>query len=398
MNHLSVRKTLSLASLGVALAMAALSTAHAEETPAPKKQTAIALAMLGEVPAHYVNLKRDIHGREGYDSEVLTGEIQKLRNFGMVINANRGFGLLESFAGTYFNTDLLGRRVVPNQPANPEKLKGVGFFGGSTAFSMGTDDGGAVPGRMQKLFNDKKAKVPVFNYGVPGYASTLELTYFIEATRLQPMSVAVFYDGTNEIVNYMNQLQSGAQSPMFEATGYPFYYGLARAIANIPGVEDGHPMDLARRHQFYAPLVKPTIPMNGLITPENVEGHAKKLLALYEANVKDITTLAKAKGIRPVFVWQPDIYLTKKPMTADEALIHAQFPAHRLLAETVKRHLFEDVRAGRLKDATFIDTSNALDDMSEAAFFDFCHTSRAANERVAQIIMTELSKSEKTKK
>lgn len=398
MTTFSVKKTFSLTSLGFALALGALSFAQAEEAPAPQKQTAIALAMLGEVPAPYVNLKRDIHGREGYDSDVLSAEIQKLRNYGMVINANRGFGMLEGFAGQYFNTDLLGRRVVPNQPANAEKLKGVGFFGGSTAFSMGTDDGDAIAGRLQKLFNDKHVAVPVFNYGVPGYASTLELNYFIEATRMQPMSVAVFYDGTNEIVNYMNQLQSGAQSPLFEATGYPFYYGLLRAIANIPGAEDNRPMDMARRHQFYAPLVKPTTPMNGLITPENVDGHAKKLLALYEANVKDIAALAKAKGIRPVFVWQPDIYLTKKPMTVDEAWIHNQFPAHRLLAETVKRYLFEDVRAGRLKDVTFIDASNALDDMPEAAFFDFCHTSRAANERVAQLIMKELSKAEKPKK
>lgn len=63
--------------------------------------------MLGEVPAPYVNLKRDIHGREGYDSDVLSAKIQKLRNYGMVINANRGVGLLEGFSGQYFNTDLL---------------------------------------------------------------------------------------------------------------------------------------------------------------------------------------------------------------------------------------------------------------------------------------------------
>lgn len=374
-------------------ALSTTSVAPSGVQPDNNSKLAIALAQTGEAPPAYQRLKETIHGAEGYDPAEFTAEVQKIRMQGLVLSTFRGFGLVESYGSRYISTDRFGRRMVPNQPANADRLKGIGFFGGSTAFSMGTGDKDAIPALMQEALNQRKAEVPVFNYGVPGYWSTQEMSYFIEAVRMQPMAMAIFYDGTNEWANYSAKLQSGTRLEQFDAMGYPFNFGLSRAVANIPGVPDAVKADVGQRHKHLPPSEKSKLSVNEMLTAENVESHARKVMDLYLQNVRDIAAIARAHGVTPVFVWQPDIYSTHKPLTEDEAWIKHQFPGHERLALAVNRQMEAAVKAGAFKDVTFIDARRALDGLpAEATFFDFCHLSRKGNQAVAAYIMAELDK------
>jgi len=329
--------------------------------------------------------KKKLIRQAGFDPDLFQKEGTSLSVKGIMLHPYRWYSLPENFKGTYFNTDSYGFRTN-GADAKTEAPIHAGFFGGSTGFSVLSDDAHTIPALAEKQIPDLAIK----NYAIGGYSLSAELPTFIETVRRDPFRFALFYDGVNEISRYVEYIQDLSTARYYETVGYPYYDAIRDAVENLPGYERGKkPLVLSQRSAALPPIDRKSV--DELITPANAEEHAEKIVQLYLANVQDIAALARAHNVTPVFFWQPDIYSTKKPLTEDEKFILNEHPGFRLLAEAVHRKAAELAARPEMKDVLYFDLSDALDDLgTDPNFMDFCHIDAAGNALVAKALSAHL--------
>src|SRR5690242_19841868 len=127
-----------------------------------------------------------------------------------------------NFRGQFVVTDDSGFRIDPTAVT---EAKSIGFFGGSTMFSILTRQEHTIPALVHLPgFNS-------LNFGVSGYSTAAELPTLLEALRRYRLEVAVFYDGVNEIGRYLEMLQDGAPEA-FAAVGYYYRGNIDAALAS----------------------------------------------------------------------------------------------------------------------------------------------------------------------
>ena len=101
----------------------------------------------------------------------------------------------------------------------------------------------------------------------------------------------------------------------------------------------------------------------------------------YVANVKMVETLGRGYGFRPFFFWQPMIF-NKAELTA----VEREEAQRYAWTEPAFRAVYEQISTSReLKaDPAFHDLSGDLRRRPEdLVFIDYCHTTEAANARIA---------------
>jgi hypothetical protein len=131
----------------------------------------------------------------------------------------RWYTNMPNFNGKYVVTDGSGFRIDKKLLVNS---RSIGFFGGSTMFSVVTKQSETIPDQFQLTGFD------TLNFGVGGYSTTAELPTFIEALNKYPnIKVAVFYDGVNEVARYVELVQDEASVELFKSVGY-YYKALAK--------------------------------------------------------------------------------------------------------------------------------------------------------------------------
>jgi lysophospholipase L1-like esterase len=105
---------------------------------------------------------------------------------------------LEPFAGQTTTVDVHGNRVQPNAPTLPNDATVVHFFGGSTMFGTGSEDGETIPAQFAKL----NAGIRVKNHGRSGFDTRQSLEQLISLLNLdERLDVAVFYLGVNDVAS-----------------------------------------------------------------------------------------------------------------------------------------------------------------------------------------------------
>ncbi len=142
------------------------------------------------------------------------------------LSAHRGFKNKSNFKGNYVVTDQYGFRI--DQRKINDKIA-VGFFGGSTAFSVYTSQNETIPDQMNNLSNTHQ----FLNFGVGGYSSSNEIMTFIESLRAYPtIELAIFYDGVNELGNANGGLpyEGNPDYASEDLIGHPYQYGFANAF------------------------------------------------------------------------------------------------------------------------------------------------------------------------
>jgi lysophospholipase L1-like esterase len=335
----------------------------------------------------------EIHGRTGVDSDAMRREVDLLYKARVETSPYRWYGMPAGFQGEYFRTDGFGFRI--DRDRIESHTKKIAFYGGSTMYSITTRPEHGIPAFIQEALDSDVAQV--LNFGVGGYSSSAELALMLETVRRENISVAVFYDGVNEVGRYAESLQDGADAPYLDVLGYPFmdaYQAAARnevvgsglllhyrprilsllGMAGVPGFK------------AYQPSSRLSI--DRLVTEDDADIHAERIIAQYVHNVKDAAAIARAHDILPVFFWQPDIYSTKKELTTYETDVRTEHPGMRLLADAVRTRLQKEES---LSSYAFFDLSGALDDLAAAPhFFDYCHLSDGGNRRVAEAMMPVL--------
>ena len=336
----------------------------------------------------------EIHARTGIEARAMAEEVDTLYRELIEFNPYRWYGLPASFPGEYFRTDKHGFRIDRSR-VSPQTQK-VAFYGGSTIFSVTTLAEHSIPAVVGGALDASVAQT--LNFGVGGYSSSAELALFLETARRERLAVAIFYDGVNELGRYAESLQDDADGSYLDVFGYPFMDAYQSAARNT--TTDG---GLVVRYRPYFIRLLATLGVFGdkknvskrpsidrLITPDNVTAHAERIVEQYLYNIADIAAVAEARGIRPVFFWQPDIYATRKPLTAYETDVRAEHPGMALLARTVRNQL---QREQALRQYHFFDLSDTLDELGpDAHFFDYCHVSVEGNRHIGEAMITILKR------
>jgi len=335
----------------------------------------------------YNREKEIVSAHDGLDMGKFSDEGKRLLVSGVMLHPYRWYSIPENFKGQYFTTDKYGYRTNGRAGQQPGGTR-IGFFGGSTGFSVLTDDAHTIPALLEKGLKNQDAFVK--NFAIGGYSSTTELITFIEVTRRHPMKIALFYDGVNEISRYAEYLQDGSTAPYYETMGYPYIGSFRDSITNLPGYSPGPSALIVPQRSAALPPLK-YVSIDKIITPESVDAYADKIIDLYIDNVHDIAALAKSHGIVPVFFWQPDIYATKKKLTDEEKFILDEHPGYKLLAEAVHRKAMHLGERADMKDIHYYDISSAFDHLGpDAHFYDFCHVDSEANRLAAEAILDRI--------
>jgi hypothetical protein len=119
------------------------------------------------------------------------------------------------------------------------------------------------------------------------------------------------------------------------------------------------------------------------LSDETMRRLAGDVVDRYVANVEIVKTLARGYAFRPLFFWQPTVF--NKTELTDLERGEAQKYAW---TEPMFRAVYEKIRAspGLKADPGFHDVSTIFSHDKSLVFIDYCHTTEAANDRIADEI------------
>ena len=312
---------------------------------------------------------------------------------GCIYHPYRWYMLEKNYNGRYIKLDKYGFRIS-RQSINENAAK-IACFGGSTMYSISTADDGTIPYFLNKKLNNDTAIA--LNYGIGGYSSSAELTTLIEVKRYDKnIKYAIFYDGVNEIGRYIEYLQMGPESPVFNYMGYPFYwtekYSLLKYL-KIPPPGSGY------RPYLYKFIKKQVDKITAGRSPKKIlikdyDKAADTIVGIYVNNVKDINTICQASNITPIFILQPTIYLTNMEKLTPREKYIAKHTYSDVDITRLYKLVYQKIRNNEfLQKMIFSDLSGALNNSpSEEHFYDDCHLFNNGNEIVANKLYNVLTK------
>ena len=231
-----------------------------------------------------------------------------------------------AFTGSFIRVDSLGhRRTIPG-PRDATDTARVFFFGGSTMWGSYLRDSATIASiTAQRLDKGASAGMTfaVTNYGESGYVFTqglLELEMQLRTGNVP--DVAVFYDGINDVAAAVQMGEAGLPQNEFNRSR-EFEFGRA-----IYGTETGVGSDwraaraiasaIVQRFQFVQRLAGS---IRSRALPALPPHLARDIVNVYATNVDVVEALSRVYGFKALYVWQPALQTTSKPLTAFEDLM-----------------------------------------------------------------------------
>lgn len=301
------------------------------------------------------------------------------------------------FSGRYISVDSAGHRRTL-QPSMTDGNRGsVMFFGGSTMFGTAQRDtltiASRVAARMRTL-PPLQRRFEVMNLGETGYVftqSVLELEMQLREGR-RP-SVAVFYDGINDVVAGIQNRRGGIpQNEQNRATEF----ALGRVIFNWRDdlrTELSVATTLAflglRRLTFVQRLTSGS--GSRVRTELSSDSIALMVATSYVETARIVEALARQYDFKALYVWQPNFHATSKVLTPYEEQLQDDLEANPFHRKVRSVHQLMPALVGsrmrRLVGDRFVDASSVYDGDSTAVFVDVIgHTTEAAVGPVVEAI------------
>jgi hypothetical protein len=303
------------------------------------------------------------------------------------------------FTGRYINIDASGtRRTI--QSVLPEDAPDVFLMGGSTLFGSYQRDAGTLPSMLARHMERCEGPRPrLHNFGQTGRVFTQEVIDLLLKLRAgREPKVVIFYDGINDVAAALQRgvpglpINENHRVRDFEFGRDLFWWETTlsverRAIGRLvmAGAERLQVLRLMRR---YIPQRNATAPVD--------EVTGTDVIASYLGTARWVQALGREYGFVPVFVWQPTIQASRKPLTANEAALLRAVEAgpwgRRLIA------LHRDV-AAKLEPtlapalgSSFHDLTDVFNASSETIFVDDVgHTNERASELLADVLRPVLA-------
>jgi lysophospholipase L1-like esterase len=293
------------------------------------------------------------------------------------------------FRGSTITIGDDGLRSTWRPPAESGGPKGavtkILMLGGSSLWGFGARDDETIPSRMGRTLHERGWRVEIKNLSTIGYVSTQELIALVRELQsgYRP-DVVVFYDGVNDTAS---ALLEGEAALTTNEINRRREFNLLQSPARLTLALTAKLVTDSASYRFvrairarFAGIPQPTAPGGSdAIMP----ALADQVVSRYEANLELVESLGRAFGFRAVFFWQPSVF-TKPALVALEREAAARYA----WAEPMFRAVQTRIRASsRLKaDAAFHDASTVFDDSDGLVYIDYCHTTEAANARIATAI------------
>ncbi len=214
----------------------------------------------------------------------------------------------------YMNITPVGFRWSTDNGPWPPSVNNLNVFvyGASTTFGAGVTDDQTIPSQLHEFLKGKCDKpVKVYNFGTPGYNSTIERVQFANmlAQGLRP-DVAVFIDGNMDALDPTDDPPSiNVMKELWEDRGYglkkasrPFFHELpmtklADKLNETLSKKTGNKIPRFSQAQQNNIIAKYTASV-----PQAQFDH---IIARYTANKRLIEVQAHEFGVNTLFVWQP---------------------------------------------------------------------------------------------
>lgn len=310
-----------------------------------------------------------------------------------------------TFQGKFISVDSSGHRVTPVPTATAAIPLRVFFFGGSTMFGWYQRNENTIPAEASRQLQaaiGSNARVEPTNFGVPGRTFTQEIVELILQLRAGARpNIVVFYDGINDV---MATVQDGKAGIPQNESNRVEDFARGRKLGNQ--LPSGFLHDVATAKRVAMRLVE----LSGFV--QSVKAHAsarapspflistdsasRSILHMYASSAQIVETLARSYGFEVVYVWQPALMSTTKPLTRREKWLAGKADGDRAIARIRDVHkevprLIGDTLSVLL-GPRFVDETNLFSDDSLEVYVDlFGHTYERANPRIVTAFMPQLA-------
>lgn len=333
-------------------------------------------------PFEQTGWARDYHADQAREEAVLWSPYVYLRN--------------PTFTGKVIATDSLGHRVTPVPRSNATRSVRLFFLGGSTTFGWYQRSDHTLPAeaarRVQELLGDS-ARVDVTNFGVPGRTFTQEiLDLQLQLRAGARPDVVVFYDGINDVAATIQNGQAGF--PQNEGNRVDDF-SRGQQLRNEIAYGTGGGIRAVSRPLFallmQLELVKRIVAVK-TATPAPIppiRSLAQDLSRIFAGNAALVEALRRYYGFEVIYVWQPALLSSHKPLTRREAWLRHNEPIaelHRAMPAVIGPAM-APVVGSRFIDATTLFDHDSLDTYVDT----YGHTYERANTRVVDTLMPSLS-------
>ncbi len=289
------------------------------------------------------------------------------------------------FEGVGTTINEVGDRVHVPPEWNGEKTTVVRFFGGSTMWGAGADDQGTIAA----IYNDLNPQFTVHNHGESGHNSRQSLDRMITLlSKGDPMDVAIFYEGVNEVFNCMAGEDSPTHSQVTRLRTvaapqddfYDHLWGVTRTL-------------LLSRTAVLASGVWKRMPLGaggGPVVikrwdcdddPEKATAAAEILLRNWEV----ARAIAEARGVHLIAVLQPHAHVSSPETDHVLPFLRADMAAvYGVLYPAIQKVL------GEVDHDWIYDMTDGFDGIGPVLIDDF-HVTETGNRAIAERIHTVLS-------
>jgi lysophospholipase L1-like esterase len=263
------------------------------------------------------------------------------------------------------------------------------MLGGSSLWGFGARDDQTIPSRLARKLHERGVLAEVKNLADLGYVSTQEVICLLrELQNGYRPDLVIFYDGVNETTSALLSGEAGlTTNEVNRRREFNLLNSPLRLVTALGGklLADSGSLRLARAVK--SRLVSPAPQSKSPVPDDAISNLAADVAYCYAANVKLVEHLGLAYGFRPLFFWQPTIFDKSEP-TAVELEEAKKFA----WTEHAFRAVYEKVRtASSLNtDRAFRDLSRIFARERQLIFIDYCHTTEAANDRIADEIAAEI--------
>lgn len=276
-----------------------------------------------------------------------------------------------NFKGKHVITDASGFRIDVDKIDSRKK---VGMFGGSTTFSVLTDQKGTI------AHHASDNNYQILNFGVGGYSSSAEIMTFVEAIRRYPdIEIAIFYDGVNELGTSIEK-NTDYNHPEF-LMGRPFDAVMTWAFENY----DKTDISLKRSNLYYIFSRIFEISKDGYQNYSQTQSNKDfidPIVKRYYANLTVIKGICDSHSIRCIFAWQPSIYTVPDERLTEEEKIKKNSSYAKSFYVNLTNAVFSNPMSNEFN---LVDMTGALKDKNKniQMFADWHHLQSEGNELVA---------------
>jgi len=274
------------------------------------------------------------------------------------------------YNGKYINTNGLVRKTVPDSCFNPQSAGEVSiyFLGGSTMYGDNVTDRETIPSAFVNLYRARYAhgkSIRVVNYGICAFHSYDELILLSHLLYSgHKPSMLIVLDGLNDFV-----LMNAARDRL------PYYYYRLKAA----GKED---IGLKELYSTQDSALKFLTLQDSSATA--IDSLGNYLIDQYVSNIKNMKSIALAKGVQPFFFIQPNPFYNYPDKKNDPICDNSRSELIEKVYPVLER------QADSIGNCTFL--GNLLKYRKGYPFIDRYHYSPSMSKEIASGILDVVGK------